>query len=199
MKRALILGGIALSAFAAALPAQAATVVVNAQGNSSSGGVGLNTGLAFTAGDLFSTSVALSDLWSAGALPRWSTADGLTGNLFATGTDESGEASGTLIGQNFGTWTQDGFSAPYGALVGKIGNSYQVLGTSFNGAAWDTGTLQLFYWDSNNGDNSNSVSVTIAAVPEPAVWATMLIGFALTGFAMRRRPKAQVRTSVRFT
>jgi len=200
MKRISMLAGAAALALGAASVAQAATVVtVNAQGNSSSGGTGLNTGLGLTAGDFLSTSVALTDLWSAGALPRWSTADGLTGNLLATGTDESGQSAGTLIGSNFGTWTQDGFSAPYGSLVGKIGNTYKLLGTSYNGPAWDTGTLQLFYWDSNSGDNSNSVAVSIAAVPEPATWAMMLFGFALAGFAMRRRTKEGVRVTVRYT
>jgi len=198
MKHILLLAAAAVAALGTASAAQAATqVTVNAQGNSSSGGTGASTGLQFNAGDIFSTSVALTDLWSAGALPRWSTADGLTGNLFATGTDESGEAAGTLIGQNFGTWTQNGFTAPYGALVGKIGNTYQLLGTSFNGTAWDTGTLELFYWDSNNGDNSNAVSVDVAAVPEPATWAMMIFGFAMAGFALRRR-KTDVRTAVRF-
>ncbi|MBL9068874.1 MAG: PEP-CTERM sorting domain-containing protein [Sphingopyxis sp.] len=200
MKRTLILAAATLAAIGTATASQAATQVVNvnAQGNSSSGGTGYNTGLGFVAGEIFSTSVALTDLWSAGALPRWSNADGLTSDLFATGTDESGEAAGTQIGVNFGTWTQDGFTAPYGALVGKIGNTYKLLGTSYNGPAWDTGSLQLFYWDSNSGDNRNSVAVSIAAVPEPATWAMMLFGFALAGFAMRRRSSGDVRTTVRY-
>lgn len=180
---------------------QAATQIatVNAQTNSSSGGVGYNTGIGLTAGNLLTISVAASDLWSAGALPRWSDANGLVGDLFATGSDESGEAAGTKIGTNFGTWTQDGFTAPYGALVGKIGNSYQLLGTNFNGPAWDTGTLSLFYWDSNSGDNGASIDVNIAAVPEPAAWAFMLVGFAGVGFAMRRKKTPQVRASYKFS
>lgn len=199
MKRSLILAAAALSAVGAPAASQAATVVtVNAQGNSSSGGSGAVTGFVFNAGDVFSTTVALTDLWSAGALPRWSNANGLIGDLFATGSDESGELAGTQIGVNFGTWTQDGFTAPYGALVGKIGNTYKLLGTSFNGPAWDTGALQLFYWDSNSGDNRNAVDVAIAAVPEPATWAMMIFGFALAGFAMRRRAYRDVKTTVRF-
>lgn len=180
---------------------QAATQIatVNAQANSSSGGVGYNTGIGLTAGNILTISVAASDLWSAGALPRWSDANGLVGDLFATGSDESGEAAGTKIGSNFGTWTQDGFTAPYGALVGKIGNSYQLLGTNFNGPAWDTGTLSLFYWDSNSGDNGASIDVSIAAVPEPAAWAFMLFGFAGVGFAMRRKKTPQVRASYKFS
>ena len=201
MKRALKLVGATIATLGLPSMGQAATQIatVNAQTNSSSGGVGYNTGIGLTAGNLLTISVAASDLWSAGALPRWSDANGLVGDLFATGSDESGEAAGTKIGSNFGTWTQDGFTAPYGALVGKIGNSYQLLGTNFNGPAWDTGTLSLFYWDSNSGDNGASIDVSIAAVPEPAAWAFMLFGFAGVGFAMRRKKTPQVRASYKFS
>ena len=201
MKRALMLVGATIATLGLPSMGQAATQIatVNAQTNSSSGGVGYNTGIGLTAGNLLTISVAASDLWSAGALPRWSDANGLVGDLFATGSDESGEAAGTKIGSNFGTWTQDGFTAPYGALVGKIGNSYQLLGTNFNGPAWDTGTLSLFYWDSNSGDNGASIDVNIAAVPEPAAWAFMLVGFAGVGFAMRRKKTPQVRASYKFS
>jgi len=183
----------ALAAFCA--PAMAADFVVDSAANSSSGGTGLNTGLTYSAGDLFTVSAALDDLWSAGALPRWSNADGLTGPLFATGTDESGAAAGTQIGASFGTWSQGGLSAPYGSLVGRLGGVYQLLGTNFSGPAWASGTLELFYWDSNNFDNSGRVTAHIAttAVPEPASWALMLGGFGMVGGALRSRRKLAVR------
>lgn len=140
-------------------PASAAPMVVDvdALANSSTGGVGVSM-LALTLGDQFTVVVSPLDLWNAGPLPRWSNANGLTGNLFATGTDESGELLGTQIGQAFPLWTQNGFTAPYGALVGRIGTSYLLLGTSFAGPAPATGTLELFYWDSNNSDNTEKIS-----------------------------------------
>ncbi len=86
------------------------------------GGYGLNT-VALVSGYRFNVSVGLEDLWSAGPLPRWSNADGLTGpNRFATGSDESGQAEGTLIGRDFGARQQGNLIAPYGSLVGQIGN-----------------------------------------------------------------------------
>lgn len=167
--------------------AHASSYVVDAFANSSSGtGVGLPT-ITLTAGETFSVSVAPTDLWSAGALPRWSNADGLTKDLYATGSDDSGEPAGTLIGTNFGTWTENGFTAPYGALVGLVGGDYLLLGTSFNGVAPAAGILDLFYWDSNNSDNTQYITANVSAVPEPGVWTLMLVGAGGLGALLRRR------------
>lgn len=189
--RKLQLGLLAASALVAA-PASAATFVVDAFNNSSSGtGVGLAS-IVLTVGKAFTVSSSLDDLWSAGALPRWSDANGLTGDRFATGTDESGEAAGTKIGQDFGLWGQNGLDAAYGSLVGEIGGEFRLLGASFAGTAWKTGTLNLYYWDSNNFDNEGAIAFNITAVPEPATWAMLIGGFGLVGASMRRRSRIKV-------
>lgn len=151
----------------------AQAITVDAQTNSSSGGSGAATGVFLTFGQAFTVSAGPNDLWNAGPLPRWSNADGLTGDRFATGTDESGQAGGTQIGANFGLHSQSGFSAPFGSLVGQIGSSFVLLGTNFSGMAIASGELFLYYWDSNNGDNTGSIAATIsaAAVPGPIVGA----------------------------
>jgi hypothetical protein len=178
---------LALVALFAGAAVQAAPFTVSAFGNSSTGGTGLAT-LSLIAGQSFSVSVGSDDLWSAGALPRWSNADGLTGNRFATGSDESGESIGTLIGADFGLYAQGNLSAAYGTLVGQIGaGDYFVVGTSFNGVAAATGTLNLFYWDSNFGDNTGAISADVTAVPEPETYALMLAGLGVVGFVARRR------------
>ena len=177
----------------AGVPAAAAVYVVSAGANSSSGGAGLAT-ISLTSGQNFSISSDTNDLWSAGPLPRFSDANGLTGVRLATAADDSGQLVGTQIGANFGLWGQHGISAPYGSLVGELGGVFQFLGANFSGPAWGNGTLNFYYWDSNNGDNSGSIAfnVSTGAIPEPASWAMMIAGFGMVGFAMRRRRMASV-------
>jgi hypothetical protein len=167
--------------------ANATEYVVSAYDNSiADGPAGGVATLNVTSGEHLSVFTPTTDIWNAGALPRWSNANGLIGNLYATGSDASGEPAGTLIGTNFGDTTQDGYTAPFGSLVGEIGGVYQLLGTSFKGTAWATGTLYLYYWDSNYGDNSGAITSSVE-VPEPATWALMLVGFGGVGALLRRR------------
>jgi hypothetical protein len=179
--------------FGGTVRAAAIEVDVFAMNNSFSGGAPLSS-ISLVTGDLFEVSVDPTDIWSAGALPRWSNADGLIVDLFATGSDESGQPAGTRIGAPFASFTADGFTAPYGALVGRIGGTYLLLGTSYSGSAPETGTLELFYWDSNSGDNQDSVHVTLtsdmappAEVPEPG--GLLLFGLGLAGFLVTWRQR----------
>ena len=183
----------ALAGLTLAGSAHAALVVVDAMANSSTGGVGQSSGLVLTTGQMFHSTVAVTDLWNAGALPRWSNADGLIANLYATGSDDSGWAVGQQIGQAFPMWTQGGLTAPFNSLVGSIGGVFKVLGTNFNGPAWGNGALTLYFWDQNSGDNTQFITADIGlnategGVPEPAIWAMMIAGFGIVGATLRRR------------
>ncbi len=170
--------------------ASAAPFIVDALTHSinSGTGTGLST-IGLTVGQAFTVTSSTNDLWSSGALPRFSDANGLVANRFATAADDSGQPVGTLIGQDFGLPFFNGHSAPFGSLVGRIGGVYQTIGANFSGPAWNTGTLELFYWDSFSEDNAGSITfdISTAAVPEPASWALMIMGFGLVGAGMRRR------------
>ncbi len=151
-------------------------------------GVGYGTGIYLSAGQTLSVSADPNDLWKAGDLPRWSNADGLIADRLATGSDESHEPAGTLIGTHFGPWTHSGLSAPYGALVGELGGSFFLLGTNFWGPAPASGTLKLFFWDENNYDNADKIDVNIRAIPEPGGFILLGLGlFAVAAFARQRR------------
>lgn len=183
---------LASGTIALATQVQAISIDVSAQNNSSSGGIGANTGISLNTGDWFCISVDPNDLWNAGPLPRWSNANGLVGNLYATGSDESLQPAGTLIGQNFNLWTQDNLSAPYGALVGQIGNgAFFLVGTYFSGQAANSGNLLLYYWDSNSYDNTEKVTITANVdcnrVPEGG-WTAALLGLGMLGLGSFRRP-----------
>ncbi|NJS14663.1 MAG: PEPxxWA-CTERM sorting domain-containing protein [Sphingopyxis sp.] len=197
MKHALAL--VTAAAVMAPASASAAIVIVDAKANSSSGGVAKSSGFSFLTGQGFRVRSSTNDLWSAGALPRFSDGSGLTGNRNATVSDDSGVTPGTQIGASFGTHTQNGFTAPFGALVGRWADgTYQLLGANFTGAATGSGALDLYYWDSNSGDNSGQIAFNITAgIPEPATWAMLILGFGLVGGTMRRA-NARVATRVRF-
>lgn len=182
-----------LAAFAlgTAGAAGATTFTVAAAGNSSSFGTAVST-IVLHAGQTYSVTASVNDLWSAGALPRYSDANGLIATRFATAADDSGQPVGTQIGASFVLYTQNGFTAPYGALIGQIGSTYTLLGTNFHGTAAATGALDLLYWDVNNGDNFGTIAVNVTTVPEPAAWTLMIAGFGLVGVAARRRGRLAV-------
>lgn len=54
------------------------------------------------------------------------------------------------------------------------------------------GNVKFFIYDDQLSDNRGGVSLSIAAVPEPATWALMILGFGLIGSAMRRRQNRTV-------
>jgi PEP-CTERM motif len=177
------------------LSSAAALVQVKALENSTTGGVGVTTN--FSIGDLFNISVNPNDLWNSGALPRWSNADGQIDLLSVGGFDlpsgisQDAIPSGQIGTSGFGTWTQGGLTANWGSLVGAWGNSpttFFLIGTNFTGTALDS-TLNLYYFDSNNFDNSGSIlaDINITAVPEPEIFALMLAGLGIVGFSARNR------------
>lgn len=85
-------------------------------------------------------------------------------------------------------------------ILGKTqytGSQRLYTGTTSNPTGFVLGDFTLGSFDGEGEalpDSTLSIrSDTIAAVPEPASWAMMMIGFGAVGFAIRRRPTAVAR------
>jgi len=130
-----------------------AQFVIKAKENSVVGGTPLDTGIDVKPGKFLTISVPPDETWSAGAGQRTSNANGLSNPL----------------GANFGTFSHNGFSYLFGSLVGTIdgGKTFFPVGTQLEMTVLGPGRLSLAYWDSINGDNSGSVTATVALYDGP--------------------------------
>ncbi|MDQ3185405.1 MAG: pyruvate-binding protein, partial [Pseudomonadota bacterium] len=83
-----LVGLVAIFALSMPLQSMATAITVDAKLHSTTGGTGAS--VAVVSGQPFSALVNVNDLWSAGALPRWSNATGIDGpDLLATGLADS--------------------------------------------------------------------------------------------------------------
>lgn len=131
----------------------ASVFTVKAKENSVTGGIGLNTGINAQPGQLLVINVDPRDTWSAGIADRTSNANGL----------------GNPLGGNYGLHTRGSQSFLFGSLVGSLdgGNTFFSVGTNLTMTVLTSGTLTLYYWDSNNNDNSGQVRVVISTYNGP--------------------------------
>jgi hypothetical protein len=161
------------AALLAAGAANAAVVTVDAMGNSIGGGAALNTGVVVQSGQWLNITADASQTWNFGS-----------GDPTYT-TDADGKAGWIMEALNPDSSL---FQAAIGALVGQIDNgNFFTVGTSFHGQVTDSGTLQLWYWDSDSWNNIGAVEANIS-VPEPGSLA--LVGLGLAALARRRRSAA---------
>lgn len=187
MKTAITVAALA-SALAFAAPAAAVTVDVNALTNASLNGTNaVDVALAAGTYKLKFTQGAFT------AATRFSSVTGCdgAGKNCSQGYENS-------VSYKIGA-TIYGFGD--GASLGGIGpispgDAYYVdAATSFANSGGYSATFTLnapqnvsfFYYDDNLGDNSGGISLSVTAVPEPATWGMLLVGFGALGFAARRR------------
>ena len=85
---------------------------------------------------------------------------------------------------------------PFTSSTCAVSNANPNLGRAIIGSARGVNLDELTFAQVVNGSQDLTFSATVTAVPEPATWAMMIVGFGLTGAAMRRKTK--VGTRVRF-
>ena len=129
------------------------------------------------------------------------------------------QVTGTMVGPGLQTTTyafnipsigtyqasliDNGFPAPFQAMllgISQAGGS--LLGSishagSFNFEATQSGPYTALFFGAPGPftigtftGNGSSYGITVTAVPEPEVWAMMLIGVGLIGYQLRRKSKA---------
>lgn len=103
----------------------------------------------------------------------WGSIDSYNNVTFFSGANGTGTNLGTISGADIAGATDDG-------AQGTIANNRRVFFT-FGGA-----TAQSAVFNSTNRAFEID-DVATAAVPEPTIWATLIAGFGLVGFSLRRR------------
>ncbi len=100
-----------------------------------------------------------------------------------------------------GSTTADGQSGPlpgvnFGALIGNFGGAtpYFRIGSSLTTTFAQSGEIFGRVNDINT-NNSGSFTVSVSAIPEPATWGMLILGFGVMGGAMRRRAKHTMRVT----
>ena len=108
--------------------------------------------------------------------------------------------NGTLYNLSWGTSAYGGISA--GDSLGGFSirdtavaakSSFNFYGYTYNNGAIYTAGGNIGGWASFNPAFEFSSSNATAAVPEPATWAMMMLGFGGLGYTLRRRPTAGAR------
>ena len=84
-----------------------------------------------------------------------------------------------------------------GQPSGTPAKTWMNFGTSFAATTSGPATLQFQFRGLGNTAADFAVDrvYAVAAVPEPGIWAMMLLGFGAIGFSLRRRKSANVRVS----
>ncbi|MEK7431046.1 MAG: PEPxxWA-CTERM sorting domain-containing protein [Pseudomonadota bacterium] len=94
----------------------------------------------------------------------------------------------TFFGVSFGDFTTPSLTFQ----LSGIPSNYPLTNVAFSATTGNAGSFRLQFGTNSGGDNMgpllDNVSIGVSsAVPEPATWAMMIMGFGLVGSAMRRR------------
>lgn len=108
--------------------------------------------------------------------------------ILSTGSGVGGNGSFDLGSTTSGTWSVAGFNVDFIAIKGS--NTFALYRTTGSSGTWSTSALV------NGGGNTPGLShlvffgSAVAAVPEPATWGLLILGFGAVGSTLRRRNAA---------
>ena len=173
--------------FGITITAPASGNIVDLDGSPGPGEITMKDSYGFNAGDLVSLSFVLG-----GSQRNNGNNNYFVKFIFAGIQDVAdGVGTGLLSGLPSG-----GPFAPTVTLNGTIGSSAAFATSSYSFRAVNAGTIKLAFGTSS-GDNIgpllDNVSLSVGAIPEPATWAMMIMGFGLIGGALRSRKRVGVR------
>ncbi|MBW6526686.1 FxDxF family PEP-CTERM protein [Sphingomonas sp. RHCKR7] len=150
-------------AFVAATPAMAATTISLTQGmdGTYSGTTGSVTPMVGAFNDAYEFAVPTAGSVSASVISL-----SITGGLQLM----SGSLNGTAL------------------TLSKVSDYVYTLTLPTAGIPSIANPQKLLISGNSQGGGSYTANVSFAAVPEPATWALMILGFGVVGYSMRRRP-----------
>lgn len=154
------------------------------------------------------TVAGVGSVVSSGTITTTDTTTALGGRQAYTVTGITGSRNGVAIDglaqlfpSNYGG--ADNFLFTTGLPFSGLGVSFSLVNGTFVNLFADGGVTGEYFATNlfGNAGRTNAVgsftfSAAVSAVPEPATWGMMILGFGAIGFAMRRR--AKIGTRVRF-
>jgi hypothetical protein len=141
--------------------------------------------------DLFNTSSINTSSSTAGVLDVWVTIQGLTAPVGTLLPFQSSFTSNVLAGSITSVQMLTFLDAGNGLFTGTPLNSHTFTAIGTNVGSNTATTSAAFsiteeFIVTASGTGSASSTIDVAAVPEPATWAMMLLGFVGLGFAFRQ-------------